>query len=124
MKTVVPPSLRLNADWPYHSTRMLLLRLGRQQGAGGGPAVLVADLAAAAHQRRDGGDQAGDDRERERGVQAVAERRGDQVGEEPRPGEQRVVVRREPGQHVRTQQVLDRVVAQEGREEARYGRQL
>src|SRR3954447_23756029 len=75
MKMVSLPSLRRNADWPYHSTCMLLLSLEPGLlGKGDDDRVVVRTLVdhlAAAHQRRAGGDQAGDDRERERRVQAA-----------------------------------------------------
>ena len=65
MKTVVSPSVRRNADCPYHSSCMPLLR-DEDGGAG---------TRAAAHGRRRRRDEARDDGERERDVQAVAERR-------------------------------------------------
>src|SRR4051812_16771764 len=86
MKTVAAPSLRRNADCPYHSTCMLLLEVGRAQTAGGRcdgalGRLVVVDHAPAAQQRGAGRDQAGDDREQERGVQPVLEGPGDEVGE-------------------------------------------
>src|SRR4029453_3115987 len=126
MKTVVSPSVRRKADCPYHSTCMLLLELDRAQtaGDGGGSLVLLlVDHAPAAQQRGGGGDQAGDDREGEGGVEAVLERPRDEVGEEGAAGQRRLVVRGEPPEHVRAEQVLDRVVAQEGGEEDRHRRQ-
>src|SRR4051812_14763617 len=122
MKTVVAPSLSRNADCPYHSTCMLLLELGRAQTAegwcgGGLGRLVVVDHAPAAQQRGAGRDQARDDREEEGGVQPVLEGPGDEVGEERAARQRRLVVRGEAGEHVRAQQVLDRVVAQEGGEQ-------
>src|SRR5271166_229819 len=129
MNTVRSPSSRRKADCPYHSTCMLLLPCSR------GDRFFVGSLARrlrlftivitpAPQQRRAGGDQAGDDRERERLVQARAERRGDQVREERAPRDRRVVHRREQAERVRADQVFDRVVAEERREQDRDGRDL
>src|SRR3954451_1406655 len=122
MKTLPPsPSIR-KADCPYHSTRMLLLgsccKGGRELRLVG---VLVA---AAAHQRSGGRHQTGDDRERERRMQTVAERAGDQVGEKGPARDHGAVVRAESRKSVRADEVLDRVVAQEGGEQDRDGRQV
>jgi len=56
-------------------------------------------------------------------VQAVAEGAGDQVGEEPVADQHGAVVGRQRVQRTRTQQVLDRVVAEEGGEQDRHRRQ-
>ena len=56
---------------------------------------LGVHVAAAARPRGGGGDQAGDDREGERLVQARAERVGDQVREEAAPGRARRLARGE-----------------------------
>ena len=45
------------------------------------------------------------------------------LGKNELAGERRLVVRREPGEHVRAEQVLDRVVAEEGGEQDRHRRQ-
>src|SRR5215470_19913610 len=89
--TFAPSAVRVNADWPCHSTRMLFLQSldlwVRRRLVG----VVVA---AAAEQGGAGCDQAGHDRERERGGEAVAERAGDQVREEGVTGERGVLRRR------------------------------
>src|SRR3954452_15836386 len=118
MNTVVAPSVRRKADCPYHSTCMLLLEFGRAQTAWGGcdgglGRLVLVDHAPAAQQRGAGRDQAGDDREQEGGVQPVLEGPRDEIGEERAPRERRLVVRGQAGEHVRAEQVLDRVVAQE-----------
>src|SRR3954452_16451231 len=100
--TVTSSPRSANADWPYHSTCMLLL------GPGYADERLAVRVAAAAQQRGRGGDQAGEDREGERGVQAALERAGDEVREEAAPGQRRPVVRGQRAQHVRPDQVLDR----------------
>src|SRR5512132_1669453 len=110
MKTVTAPSVRRKADCPYHSTCMLLLEVGRAQTAGdrcghGLGRLVVVDYAPATQQRGAGGDQARDDCEQEGGVQPVLEGPGDEVGEEGAPREGRLVVRRQPGEHVRAEQV-------------------
>jgi hypothetical protein len=51
-------------------------------------------------------------------------RRGEQVREEAAARERALLCRRERVQRVRPEQVLHRVVAEEGREEARDGRQV
>src|SRR5690242_1694882 len=95
MKTVVAPSRSRNADCPYHSSCMLLLC---DEG--------VAGHAASAHGRSRRGDQAGHHREGEGGVQAVAERRRDQGGEEGVACEGRLAVRRERAEDMRADEVL------------------
>ena len=79
----------------------------------------LVQVHAAAHQRGRRGDQAGEDREREGRVQAVAERPGDQLREERPAGEDRPVVSRDRREHLRAGQVVDRVVAEEGGEQDR-----
>jgi hypothetical protein len=69
---------------------MLLLQLGLRMDARGGRLVAIV-IAPAAHQRSRGGDQAGDDREGERLVQACAERPRDQVREERASGKDSVL---------------------------------
>jgi hypothetical protein len=81
-------------------------------------------VAATAERRSRGGDEAGDDGEGERRVEAVAEWGGDQFGEEGRAGEGRVRVRGQCRQGFGPDQVLDRVVAEEGGEEDRDRRHL
>src|SRR6185437_9610423 len=111
--TVLPSASSRNADWPYHSTSMCLLL---DRGDETHPRRLLGMLvAAAAQERRRGGNEAGEDRERERLVQAGAEGPGDEVREERRAGDHGPVVRRQRGQRVRAEQVLDRFVAEEGR---------
>src|SRR6185503_317646 len=73
--TVTSPARRAKADWPNHSTCMLLLCSESDER-------LAVTVLAAPQQRGGGRHQAGEDRERERGVQAVLERPGDQVREE------------------------------------------
>src|SRR4051794_38601008 len=110
--TVCSAPLRRKADCPYHSICMLLLRSGQVQGL-----AVVED--AAAQRRGRGGHEAGDDRERERGVQAVPERLRDQLREEVLPGEHGAVVQRDRVQRVRAHEALDRVVAEKGGEQDR-----
>src|SRR4051812_6036026 len=112
MKTVVSPSQSRKADCPYHSSCMLLLC---DEDASG--------RAAAAHGRRGRGDEAGDHREGERRVEPVAERPGDEGGEERVTGHDRLAVRGQRGEHVRVDQVLHRVVAEEGGEQDRHRRE-
>src|ERR1700689_1890550 len=98
---------RENADCPYHSTRIALLsgcdsREGsraidgcalapiprcRVVGARRRGDLLDVLVLAAAQQRGAGSDQAGDDGEQERLVQARAKRRGDQLRKERAPGD-------------------------------------
>src|SRR6187455_2405630 len=115
MKTLVPSAVRVKADWPCHSTRMLFLQ-SRDLGPGRLGLIGVV-VAAAAEQGCAGGDQAGEDGEGEGRGQAVAERPGDQMGKEGVPGQSGLLLRRQRGEHVGPDQVLDRVVAQEGREQ-------
>ena len=75
-------------------------------------------------ERRRRRDQAGDDRERERRVQAGAERAEISCGKNVRPVSDRLAVRRQRGEHVRADEVLDRVVAEERGEQDRHRRQL
>src|SRR6478609_526201 len=99
MKTFASEPVRVKADWPCHSTRMLLLQLrnlAREARLAG--RLLGVVVLAAAQQRRGGGDQAGDDGEGERRVEPVAEGSCDQVREEGLPGQRRVGVGRQPGQ--------------------------
>ena len=85
MKTLPLSPVREKADWPYHSTCMLFLQFLKMPARGRFDGRLVGVVvAAAAQQRGRGGDQAGDDGEGEGGVEAVAERAGDQVREEAR----------------------------------------
>src|SRR5690242_20773990 len=123
MNTVVPPALRRNADWPYHSTCMLFLRSGRAKRSDWHRGVVVL-IAAAAHQRGERGHETGADRERERLVQAAAERRGDEMREERVARDGCAVGRAQGGERVRPEQVLDGVVAEEGSEQDRDRRQV
>jgi hypothetical protein len=75
-------------------------------------------------QRGRGGDEAGDDGEGEGDVESVAEGSGDQVWEEAGAGEYGMGVGRQRGQRFGANQVLDRVVAEEGGEEDRDRRRL
>src|SRR5919112_4039340 len=75
MTTVTSSATRRNVDCPNHSTRMLLLGSFDERH-------LAVVEAAAAQQRGRGGDEAGDDRERERRVQPILERAGDELREE------------------------------------------
>src|ERR1700712_3998033 len=99
MKILPSAPVRAYEDWPNHSTCMVLLQFGGQglpplRLAGGRGRGLVGVLVlAAAHQRGAGGGQAGDDCEEEGGVEAVAERAGDQMREEALAGEDRFGVR-------------------------------
>ena len=81
-------------------------------------------VAPAAQHGGAGRDQAGDDREQEGRVQAVAEGRGDQVGEEGMAGEDRLGVCAQPAQRVGPYKLLDRVVAEEGGEQDRDRRRM
>src|SRR6201999_3745244 len=72
--------------------------------------------ALAGEQRGEGGDDAGGDREPERDGQAVLERVGDHRREEVPPSQVGGVRRRQVVQ-LRPEQLLDRVVAQEGGEQ-------
>src|SRR3954465_976328 len=110
--TVCSLPLRRNADCPYHSICMLLLWPGEGEGL-----AVVED--ASAQRRCRGRHEAGDDRERERRVQAAAERLGDQLREEVRAGQHRAVVQRDRAEGVRADEALDRVVAEEGGEQDR-----
>src|SRR4051794_23668984 len=116
MTTTALSPVRRKVDCPYHSTRMVLLGSWDERH-------LAVMEAAAAQQRRRGGDQARDDREREGRVQAVLEGPGDELREEARAGDGRLVGRRERVQRVRAEQALDRVVAQERGEQDRDRRQ-
>ena len=104
-------SCRRQAGWSKYSPPVISRRHG-------------VVIPAASQQRCGRGDQAGEDREGERLVQAAAKRRGDQVGKERAPGERRPVGSRERGEHMGAQQVLDRVVAEERGEQARDRRQV
>src|SRR3954466_4814835 len=94
MKTVAASPSSVNADCPCQSTRMRLLQLS--DGAGrclvGHLLLLGVGVAATARQRRDGGSQAGDDREAEGGVESVAEGLRDQAREEAVAGQHRLGV--------------------------------
>ena len=57
-------------------------------------------------------------------MQAGPERRADQTGEEAAPGERVLLGQRELAQGVGTDQVLDRVVAEEGGEQGGDRRQV
>ena len=106
MKTVVAPSVRRNADCPYHSTCMLLLEFGRAQTAGdrcgGGLGQRrrgsCARRAAATPRPRSG-------RRRSRTANAACSpsRNGPEIrlGKNELPGERRLVVRRQRREHVR-----------------------
>src|SRR5438067_1404197 len=119
MNTVVELSRRAKEDWPYHSTCMLHLRFGvgerkRTRPTRGAEGRLVGmPVASATHQRCGRGDEAGDDRERERLLKSRAEWRRDEMREERPPGDGRLRVGAQAGEHVRPEQVLDRVVAEE-----------
>src|SRR5436305_6200197 len=102
-KTVASAPLRRNADCPNHSTCMLLLQLLRGMNAAGGRLVGVV-VAATAHERGGGGNEAGDDREREGSVEPVPERRRDQLREEGLAGQDRVVVGAQRRKRVRPQE--------------------
>src|SRR5258708_33581807 len=85
-----------NADCPCHSTRMLFLQF-RDLAAGGGRGRLLGVVVLAApEQGGRGGDETGDDREAEGGVEAVLGRPRDQVGGEFAAGDDRIALRREP----------------------------
>src|SRR3954454_19928796 len=112
MTTVTPPATSRNVDCPNHSTCMVLLGSCDE-------CHLAVVEAAAAQQRGRRGDEAGDDRERERRVQAIAERTRDELREEAGTGDRVLVGRRERVQRLRAEQALDRVVAQERREQDR-----
>src|SRR6202050_1546192 len=131
-----------NADCPYHSTRIALLSgcdwregsravdgralapipLCRVVGTRRRGDLLDVLVLAAAQQRGAGGDEAGDDREQEGLVQARAKRRGDQLREEREPGERPAAGGRQRGEHMRPDEVFDRVVAEEGGEQHGHGR--
>src|SRR5436853_5859023 len=124
MTTVVPFALRRKADWPYHSTCMLLLRLSCQvrrgeRRAGGCVRVGLVRvvIAAAPHQRGARCGEARDDREREGRVKPGAERPGDEVREEGAAREHRVIVCTQGGERVRAEAGPDRAVAEEAREQ-------
>src|SRR3954452_6132529 len=106
MKTVVSRPVSRKADCPYHSTCITLL-----QSEAGLLRVLVSPTT---HQRGRRRDQAGADRERECPVQARLEGARDQVREEELARDHRLVVRAQRAQRVRADEVLDRVVAEEG----------
>src|SRR5436305_2138061 len=108
MTTVLPFALRRKADWPYHSTRMLLLRLGcqvwrgeRRARVGARVGLVRVVIAAAPHERGARCGEARDDREREGLVQPGAERPGDEVREAGAAGEHRGIVGTEGGERVR-----------------------
>src|SRR5947207_5113796 len=85
MKTAASGAVRAKADWPYHSTCMLFLKLRDVRRWARGPLRLVGVVVAPAAQHRGGGgDQAGDDREDEGGLETVPERARDQLGKERR----------------------------------------
>src|ERR1700709_215908 len=118
MKAFCSSSAREKADWPNHSTRMLLLQFrDLTAGLALGSGLLGVVIATPAQRRGRGGDQAGDDREAERRVQPVPERGRDQPRKEGRPGQHGVGMRRQRSQRLGPDQVLDRVVAEEGGEE-------
>ena len=95
MKTFVPLLVRAKADWPYHSTCMLFLQfLDVPESALVAGRRIGVVVAAAAEQGRECGDEAGDDREHEGGIEAVAERAGDQVRKEGGASDHRVRMRR------------------------------
>src|SRR3954454_20126567 len=98
-KTAASGPTRRNADWPYHSTCMGNLRLD----------------VSAAHPRRGGCDEAGNDRERERRVQAGLKRTGDELRKERASRQRRVIGRRQRAERVGSDEMLDRVVAQKRR---------
>src|SRR4051794_5248378 len=104
------PSMR-KADCPNLSTRMLLLRSKCQE------ALVGMVVLAAAQQRSCRRHETRDDGERERGVQAVAERARYQLREEGMTRDQRAVVAAETGEPVGAHEVLYRVVAEERREQ-------
>src|SRR5436190_14954086 len=106
MKTVVSPSVSRSADCPYHSSCMMLLWDEDVRGR-----------AAAAHGRGGSRDEARHHREGECGVQAVAERRRDQRGEEAVARQGRLAVCRQRAENVGADEMLDRVVAKEGGEQ-------
>src|SRR5512135_2352101 len=106
MKTDCAGVLSRKADWPYHSTCMLLLGSGwgeyrRRCGRVCLRRSLVAVVATAPHQRRGRGDEARDDRERERLMQAGPERTGNQMGKERLAGQHRAVVEADRGEGLR-----------------------
>src|SRR6202012_5542984 len=125
MKTFASEPVRVKADCPCHSTRMLLLQLRDlgwpDRGLGW---LLGVVVLAAAQQRGGGGDETGDDREGEGGVETVAERARDQLRDEGLAGERGVGMVREVREDFGADQVLDRVVAEEGGEEDRDRRRF
>src|ERR1051326_6734400 len=123
MNTVWPAALSRNADWPYHSTCMLFLRSGRAKRSDWYSGVVVL-IAPAAHQRGERGHQAGGYREREGLVQSGAARRRDEMGEERVARDRGAIGGGERGERMRPEQVLDRVVAEECREQDRDRRQV
>ena len=86
--------------------------------------VVLVVVAAAAQERRRRRDQTRGERERERHVQRLRERRGHERREEAAAGEGRRLRVGEGGEDVRPEQVLHRVVAEERGEQRRHGRQV
>src|SRR3954464_9488050 len=103
MKTVASGARRANADWPYHSTCMGFL----------------LDRLRAAQPRRARRDEAGGDREDERGMQPAVKRAGDELREERVTGQRRLVGRWQGVERVRPHELRDRVVAEERCEQDR-----
>src|SRR5919109_1059052 len=120
IRTDVPPAVKRNADWPYHSTSMLL----RRERTGQHRALLTVVVAAAAHERRRGGNQTRDDREREGHVQSRVEGPGDQLRGERGPGQHVAIGGGKARESGGADEVLDRVVAEERREQDRDRRKL
>jgi hypothetical protein len=113
--------LREKADWPYHSTCMLFLQfLDLWASARVAGRLIDVVVATATEQGRESRDEAGDDREDKGGVEAVAERAGDQVRKERGSRDRSVCVRRERGERSGPDQVLaglrDRGAAPGGQE--------
>src|SRR5271166_4754209 len=104
----------LDAAFPGHRGQLGAERLGRGAGR----------LARAGEQGGDGGDHVGRDRELERHPETVMERGGDQVREELAPGHVDGMPGGQVRQQLRAEQLLHRVVAEEGREQDADRRQV
>src|ERR1700712_3946285 len=109
MNTSWSASANRKADWPYHS-----ICIGK----------LLGDAGRAAEPREPRGEQTTDDREQKRCVEPGLKRPRDQFREELAAGERGAVVERERAEHVRADELLDRVVAEERGKQDRDRREV